>query len=141
MTHSEETKRAAVAAYESGLTTAEVAEKLFVHSTTVLIWCRASGVSVRPKGTRIGTAKKCMGAVTHFGRLVQDRRLELGLCLRELGKSSRCSIAYLSSLENRPQFPGILKASRIAAALNIPLQDLADAAELDAKEKEGTDDD
>ena len=134
MSHSEETKRAAVAAYESGLTAEEVGAELLVAPCSVLVWCRARGVSTRSKGG----ARRSIPAPTNLGRLLQSRRLELDLTLQDVKTLVRCSATHFNQVEIGGKGLGLLLAGRIAVAFGIPLQDLADAAERDAQEKEAS---
>lgn len=73
---------------------------------------------------------------THLGRLIRTKRVAAGLSLRGLASMVRAPSTYPGVWESCGKRPGLIYASRVAAALDIPLQDLADAAERDAAEKE-----
>jgi transcriptional regulator with XRE-family HTH domain len=61
-----------------------------------------------------------------LGQRIRERRLELGITLREFARRVEVSAPYLTDLEAGRRHPGPEVLARIAAALGVP------AAELEA---------
>ena len=56
-----------------------------------------------------------------IGSRVRERRNELGLSLRELGKRSGVTGSFLSQVENDQVSPSLNSLQSIATALNVPM--------------------
>ncbi len=63
-----------------------------------------------------------------IGRLIRERRYELGLSLRDLETRSGISRGRLSGYESGPKRPSLAALERLASVLQLPLADLAAAA-------------
>jgi transcriptional regulator with XRE-family HTH domain len=56
-----------------------------------------------------------------IGKQVRERRNELGLSLRDLGKRAGVTASFLSQIENDQVSPSLSSLQSIATALNIPM--------------------
>ena len=56
-----------------------------------------------------------------IGKQVRDRRSELGLSLRDLGKSAGLTASFLSQVENDQVSPSLSSLQSIATALRVPM--------------------
>ena len=61
-----------------------------------------------------------------IGKRVRERRKELGLSLRQLGKLAGVTASFLSQVENDQVSPSLNSLQSIATALNIPMFSLLD---------------
>ncbi len=138
MSYSEETKRNVAEAYEGGRSTREIARAFGVGHSTVNRWCRQQGAHIRPSGSQPGRPKSTSTARNALGALLQTRRLEQGLTQQELGSLIGSTHSHIAHIESGTRGLSLARANRISAALDIPIQDLADAAERDAQEKEAS---
>jgi transcriptional regulator with XRE-family HTH domain len=57
----------------------------------------------------------------NIGKQVRDRRKELGLSLRDLGKRAGLTASFLSQVENDQVSPSLNSLQSIATALNVPM--------------------
>ena len=56
-----------------------------------------------------------------IGKQVRDRRNELGLSLRDLGKRAGVTASFLSQVENDQVSPSLSSLQSIATSLNVPM--------------------
>lgn len=56
-----------------------------------------------------------------IGKQVRERRKELGLSLRDLGKLAKVTASFLSQVENDQVSPSLNSLQSIATALNVPM--------------------
>ncbi len=60
-----------------------------------------------------------------LGRLVQQRRHELGLSRRELADQSETSYPYVSQIETGDRDPSLKTMRRLSEVLRVPLEEMA----------------
>lgn len=56
-----------------------------------------------------------------LGKQIRERRNELGLSLRDLGKRAGVTASFLSQIENEQVSPSLNSLQSIATALNVPM--------------------
>lgn len=80
---------------------------------------------IRPDPQQRRAARVSRVATTHFGQVLFDRRVQLGLSLREIGRRSGIDNSLLSRWERGQQHPEItLVLPRLARALELPTAEL-----------------
>lgn len=137
--HSEAKKKKAVSMYRSGRTSIQVAEDLGVAPVSVIKWARKAGVQISNAGRSVGAD---LSKTTRLGRLLGTRRIAQGMTLEELGEKSLCHGPNVSRMERGEAMPLFSTVVRIAAALDLSLDELAAAVTLDeieAADSEGLD--
>ncbi len=67
-----------------------------------------------------------------LGRLVEQRRHELGLSRRELAEQSEVSYPYVSQIETGDRDPSLRTMRKLADVLELPLEQMASMVSPDA---------
>lgn len=66
----------------------------------------------------------------NFGKLIKNKRLEVGLSLIELGAKLGCSASYLSGLENGKESPSESMLKKLSKHLDVPQSELLKRAAM-----------
>lgn len=59
--------------------------------------------------------------VNHFGERIRERRMALGMSLRELGKQVELTASFLAQVERGQANPSVISLQQIARALKAPI--------------------
>lgn len=119
--------------YSEGHTLLDVAKRFDCAMRSVSRTLARQGVERRPTG------RPPKAPTTQLGKLLQPARIKTGLSQREAAGYIGASDTWVQMLEaGAMKTFSLLLASRLAALLDIPLQDIADAAERDAQQKEAS---
>lgn len=135
MAYSAREKSLAISLYKSGKSSREVAKQMRMSQPTVSRWCQEAGVPIRLKGgSKPRGIREC---TTRFGAIVRERRLALNMSTIALGKTAGISKGFVSQIElGGRRHPSFINVVRLAKALKLTLDELAEAAEIDEQDRE-----